>query len=144
MTRVRSLAAGGAALALAFVMAGCGGDDTLTVEEFKTQADAICADFEKKSDALASDIGLSPTEETVKELFKKAADLLDQQSDEIAKLKAPESIADDVDAMLDSVREGAEKVRESGMELIESGENPLEEATKKAKDLGLETCGSDS
>ncbi len=144
MSRVRSLAAGGAALALTFVMAGCGGDSGLTTEEFRTQADKICADFEDKSNDLFAGISATSSEADLVEAFKKVADLLDDQSDQIGALEAPDSITEDVDAMLDSVRAGADKIREDGLELIKSGENPLEDATKKAKDLGLKNCGSDN
>jgi len=142
MSRARSLAAGGAALALAFVMAGCGGDSGLTTEEFRKQADKICADFEDKSNDLFAGISATSSEADLVEAFKKVADLLDEQSDQIGALEAPDSISDDVDAMLDSIRAGADKVREDGLELIKTGENPLEDATKKADDLGLKSCAS--
>lgn len=143
MSRVRSLTAGGAALVLAFALSGCGGDSALSPEEFRTQADKICADFEDKSDEMFSGISASSTEDELVEAFKKVADLLEQQADQIDDLAAPEDFEADVEAMLESLREGADKIRDDGLELIKSGENPLEDATKKAKDLKLEDCGSD-
>ncbi len=53
---MRRLAACGALL----VLAGCGGDDKPTKEEFARSADAICADLDKKSDELGATDADSP------------------------------------------------------------------------------------
>ncbi len=142
MSRVRSLAAGAAALALAATLTGCG-SSALSTEDFRKQADKICADAEKASEELFSGLSATSSEADLEKAFKDAADLLEKQADQIDDLAAPEDFEDDVESMLESLRNGADKIRDNGLELIQSGEDPLEDATKKAKDLGLKDCGSD-
>lgn len=142
MTRSRSFVAGSAALALSFALAGCGGDSGLSAEEFRTQADKICADAEEKSGDLFAGLSASSSEADLVAALKKIADLLDEQSDKIDDLAAPADLEEKVEAMLESLREGADKIRDDGLALIKSGANPLAEATEKATDLGLEDCGS--
>ena len=54
MSLARPLAAGVAALGAVIALAGCGGgSDSLSADEFRSQADAICADANTQTDALA-------------------------------------------------------------------------------------------
>lgn len=141
MFRGRSVVAGTAVLALAFTATGCG-SSALSAEEFRTQANKICTDGEKSADGMFDGINENSTEAELNEVFAKVADLLEEQADQIDDLAAPKDLEDDVESMLESLRDGADKVRDKGVELMQSEEDPLEDATKKADDLGLEACGS--
>lgn len=142
MFRVRTFAAGGAALALAFSLTGCGGDSGLSAEEFRKQADKICAAIQDESSDQFAGLSATSSEADLVEAFKKVADLLEKQADQIDDLAAPQDLEEDVEAMLESMRNGADKIRDNGLDLIKSGENPLEDALAKAKELDLTDCGS--
>jgi len=147
-----ALAVVGAAAAIA----GCGGggdsDGALSAEEFRTQADAICAEANTRLDTLdeptqADQVlgflqsGLTVQKEQLAKLkalqppsdlagtFDEATGLLDQQTaaiqgaaDRIAGGESAEAVIADVDAQIDSLND---------------------QADAKAKELGLEVCGTE-
>jgi len=147
-----ALAVVGAAAAIA----GCGGggdsDGALSADEFRSQADAICADANTRLEALDEPTGndqvlgflqsgLTVQKEQLDKLktldppedlagtFGEAMDLLDQQTNEIQDAadrisggEDPEAVINDVSAELDSISN---------------------QADAKAKELGLEVCGTE-
>ena len=155
LVRSRPLAAL-AVVGAAAAIAGCGGGDdsggALSADEFRTQADAICADANTRLEALdepsGSDqvlgflqSGLTVQKEQLDKLkalqppddlagtFNEAMDLLDQQTteiqgaaDRISDGEDPEAVINDVSAELDSISD---------------------QADAKAKELGLEVCGTE-
>ena len=155
LVRSRPLAAL-AVLGAAAAIAGCGGGDddsgALSAEEFRQQADAICADANTRIDALDEPTGadqvlgflqsgLTVQKEQLEKLkalqppddlagtFTEATDLLDQQTaaiqgatDRIAGGEDPEAVIGEVDSEID---------------------NLSEQADAKAKELGLEVCGTE-
>ena len=155
LVRSRPLAAL-AVLGAAAAIAGCGGGDddsgALSAEEFRSQADAICADANTRLDALDEPTGadqvlgflqsgLTVQKEQLEKLkalqppddlagtFNEATDLLDQQTaeiqgaaDRIAGGEAAETVIGEVDSKIDSINE---------------------QADAKAKELGLEVCGTE-
>jgi hypothetical protein len=155
LVRSRPLAAL-AVLGAAAAIAGCGGGDddsgALSADEFRQQADAICADANTRIDALDEPTGadqvlgflqsgLTVQKEQLEKLkaleppddlagtFTEATDLLDQQTaaiqgatDRIAGGEDPEAVIGEVDSEIDSLSE---------------------QADAKAKELGLEVCGTE-
>jgi hypothetical protein len=155
LVRSRPLAAL-AVLGAAAAIAGCGGGDddsgALSADEFRQQADAICADANTRIDALDEPTGadqvlgflqsgLTVQKEQLEKLkaleppddlagtFSEATDLLDQQTaaiqgatDRIAGGEDPEAVIGEVDSEIDSLSE---------------------QADAKAKELGLEVCGTE-
>jgi hypothetical protein len=155
LVRSRPLAAL-AVLGAAAAIAGCGGGDddsgALSAEEFRSQADAICADANTRLDALDEPTGadqvlgflqsgLTVQKEQLEKLkalqppddlagtFNEATDLLDQQTaaiqgaaDRIAGGEDAETVIGEVDSKIDSINE---------------------QADAKAKELGLEVCGTE-
>ena len=155
LVRSRPLAAL-AVLGAAAAIAGCGGGDddsgALSAEEFRSQADAICADANTRLDALDEPTGadqvlgflqsgLTVQKEQLEKLkalqppddlagtFNEATDLLDQQTaaiegaaDRIAGGEDAETVIGEVDSQIDSLSE---------------------QADAKAKELGLEVCGTE-
>jgi hypothetical protein len=155
LVRSRPLAAL-AVLGAAAAIAGCGGGDddsgALSAEEFRSQADAICADANTRIDALDEPTGadqvlgflqsgLTVQKEQLEKLkaleppddlagtFNEATDLLDQQTaaiqgatDRIAGGEDPEAVIGEVDSEIDSLSD---------------------QADAKAKELGLEVCGTE-
>jgi hypothetical protein len=145
-----------AVLGAAAAIAGCGGGDddsgALSAEEFRSQADAICADANTRIDALdeptsADQVlgflqsGLTVQKEQLEKLkalqppddlagtFNEATDLLDQQqaaiqdaADRIAGGEDAETVIGEADSDIDSISD---------------------QAKAKAKELGLEVCGTE-
>ena len=156
MSLVRSRPfAGLALLGAVALIAGCGGGDDsggLSADEFRQQADAICADANTRIDALTD-----PSADDQVLGFLQSG--LTIQTDQIAKLKALEAPSDlsasfgEATALLDQ-----QLATITGMtERIDAGEDPStvlaevspelgdlnEQADAKAKELGLTVCGSD-
>jgi hypothetical protein len=147
-----ALAVVGAAVAIA----GCGGGDdsggALSADEFRTQADAICADANTRLEALDEPTGndqvlgflqsgLAVQQEQLDKLkaleppndlagtFNEAMDLLDQQTSEIQGAtdrisggEDPQTVVSDVSPKLDSISA---------------------QSDAKAKELGLTVCGTE-
>lgn len=136
-------AAAAAAAVLFLATAGCGSAEDeaepLSSAEFKEQADKICAD--DRDDMAALEPAEDATAEEQDQAYRDLADLLLEQADKLGELAPPEDIADEVEAMLDSLEEGAEVIKEEGANVVTISPNPLEDASKKALALGLDTCG---
>ncbi len=151
LARRRPLA-GIAALGAVAVIAGCGGgSDSLTADEFRTQADAICADYNRQSDALSDPS--SPDE-----ILPSLKEILPLQQDQLTKLKAlepPSELSGTFDEAL-ALLDKQSAILTSAESRITAGEDPLtvigeisdeagpigDEADTKAKDLGLTVCGT--
>jgi hypothetical protein len=144
-----------AVIGAAAAIAGCGGGDDsggLSADEFRTQADAICADADSRIEALdepsANDqilgflqSGLTIQREQIEKLkaleapsdlsgtFGEATGLLDQQLSEIQ--GAADRIA------------GGEDPQAVVTELGPKIDDLSEQADAKAKELGLTVCGDD-
>jgi len=84
------------ALVLLLVLAGCGGDDSLSRGEWAAQANTICLDTLKKVQAL----GLPSTGDEYLRVTPKANQLGRDAIERLRDLKAPGSIDDDVEKMI--------------------------------------------
>jgi predicted transcriptional regulator len=140
---------------LAFVAAGCGGDGGeaggLTREEFVSELDQICADF----DAVQEEIGEPESLEDVAELGPEIESEFDAAIQRVRDLgEPPEEIADDVDRFLDLAEEqqavigdfvaAAEDADlERVQEIAEEAEELDEESDQLATELGAERCATD-
>lgn len=155
LVRSRPLAALAVVGAMAAI-AGCGGGDddsgALSADEFRTQADAICADANTRLEALDEPTGadqvlgflqsgLTVQKEQLEKLkalqppedlagtFTEATELLDQQTaaiqgaaDRIAGGEDAETVIGEVDSQIDGIND---------------------QADAKAKELGLTVCGTE-
>ena len=166
----RALAVLFACLAIAALVAGCGGgDDTTSGGEgtgggsteasgsaptkavFIKEADKICDDAEAELDgeiaayAKENDIplGKEPTKEQQVEIY--AAVVLPnvaKQGEEIAALTPPEGDEETVAEITEALADGVEEGEANPQGLVE-GDNPLADASQKAQAYGLKTCGSE-
>jgi hypothetical protein len=143
-------------VALAAVVAGCGGSDdsdtsgSLTKSEFIKQADAICEEgnesintevdeFAKEKGTTAEKLTKDQQEEFVEQVV--AGDIR-TQGEEIGDLGAPSGDEDTIEAMVEAVEGAADEI-EDEPKLIFGKANPLAEGTKLAKEYGLEVCGEE-
>lgn len=150
----RRSTAGLAVVGAVALIAGCGGgsDDSLSADEFRAQADAICADTTRETDALAS-----PT--SADELLAYLKDGQRVQGAGLEKLKAlepPSDLKDDWDKAL-SLQDDRTETIDAAIARIEGGEDPqevvaeIEETVTKQNDemdalaqgIGLKVCGAD-
>jgi hypothetical protein len=158
--RKRVLTAVLGALAVAFLICGCGGgeDDSsgdgssssaLTKAEFIKRGDEICrksgeaifaeaTEFAKRSGINAEQPSEAQQEEVYSQVVGPA---LKRQSEEIADLGPPEGEEEAVEAIVAALSRGAEEIEEDPKAAL-SGKNPLEEASKLAAAFGFKRCGN--
>jgi hypothetical protein len=146
--------------ALAFAVAGCGGDDdggettgggevTLTKVEFIKQGDQICEKAEARSEEEAeafaeeSDFDLeNPQKEQLEEAVAEVlVPALSEQAEELRELGVPEGDEEQVEEILTSLEDAAAGVEEDPGSVFEG--EPLKEATELAKDYGFKVCGEE-
>ncbi len=155
LARRRSLAAGLVAVAATALIAGCGGggdSDTLSADEFRSQADAICADANRELDAIAE-----PTSaDQFVGYIRSALPIQQGQLDKLKALKPPEDLQAGFDTGVTAIEAQISAIQ-GAADRIEAGEdatavvtevNPQIEALNEQSDaaaqsLGLTVCGSD-
>ena len=138
---------------LALAAAGCGGGggDRLTREEFASQANAICQDFEQR----ISDLDEPENIGDVEDFADDAAEIAADGRDELADLNPPEELEEDYDRLLGSLDEAIEDIGRLGdaaadgdeaevQRIAEEGEAKDEESDELARELGLGDCAEDS
>ena len=151
MRRVRARLAAILAVALVATTAACGGggDDRLSQEDFRSQANAICRKYNDKLQALGSPS--SPAE--VGGFVDQVIPLLRQGISELRALRPPAEAEDDYDRMLDetekaipaaqNLADAAEKNDEVALqEALAAARNADEASDKIATKLGLTGCAS--
>ncbi len=144
---VISLALGG--------VAACGGDDddseALSLDDFVSQADAICAEMETELDAAGEEAFGSATELPSEEELTAFVDdevipRVQSQIDAISALEPPAEIADDVDDLIETAESELEALKDNDdlTTLFSNNEDPFTESNAKSGELGLTDCdGSD-
>jgi hypothetical protein len=141
---------GGATL----LLAACGGGGAGSSEspssptEFRQQADAICAKYESKIEALPAPTSLDDLQGFVDEVIP----LIEQGNAELGDLEPPEELADDWGRALELQEENLQKARELQGAIrdkddarvqqlfTELGETE-DESNRIARSIGLEKCG---
>ncbi len=129
------------------LVAGCGGGDRLSKEEYIAAADAVCAEANASIDALAE-----PTEETLDEYLAKAEEISRAQLDKLRALKPPADDEATLNRAYDLVEQqialavGASEALKSQdqaeIDRISAEIDKLNaEADKIANDYGLKECG---
>ena len=136
---------------LVLLSAGCGGGDgeRLSKEEFQTQANAICAKYQKQIDA----IGAPSSLDEIPDLISQILPILNKEIDEISALDPPEELQSDFDKMLaatdrtkaaaDDLSEAAKAGDQAGVQqALEEGNAASKEADDLAANLGLQDCNT--
>jgi hypothetical protein len=138
---------------LAAALAGCGGGgsgERLSEEEFREQANAICADYNEK----IADLGTPTSPADIPDFVDRGIPLIEDGIAELRELNPPEDLAEDFDRMLDEVEKGipaARRLSEAAadedaaavQEAISEGQAADAESDRIARELGLDTCASE-
>lgn len=129
-------------------MAGCGGDE-LSEEEFRSQANAACENYNER----LGEVDPAESLEEVPQFLESTEPLLDDLISDLRDIDAPESVGDDYDRLVEGyggVRDTIEDVRNAAedqdqAELQRIGEGAQEqsaEVERLAGELGIERCGA--
>lgn len=144
------VAMSGVALAVAGCGGGGGGGERLSLEEYRSQADAICKEYGDRLDA----IGAPNSLDEFGEVMKDGKAIASEQLEKLRELAAPEEIESVVDeayatldeqlALFDELIAAAEAEDEAKItSIIDGGEALDKKANDLAKQAGLTECGSD-
>jgi hypothetical protein len=153
------LAAIAVLVALAALVAGCGGGDdttdetvTLTKTEFIKQGDAICKEGNKEIqegfEEYAEENDLPQNKEPSTEQGIEITETVilpgvQQQAEEIRELGAPEGDEDQVDELLTSLEDAVAEGEEDPELLFKGETDPFGEVNELAVDYGFKVCGEE-
>jgi hypothetical protein len=116
---------------LVLLAAGCGGggsDTRLSREEFESQANAICAKYQKQLHA----IGTPSSVEEIPDLVEQALAILNKEVAEIAALNPPADMQTEFDAMI----EASNNTKAAANDLSQAAKDGDQAAVQKALDEG--------
>jgi hypothetical protein len=146
---------GAAAVAVATLLAaGCGGDGgggQLSAAEFRQQADAICAEFEAKLDAVQQ----PSSPEDLERFVNEAVPIIEEGTRKLNELDPPEEFQNEWTRVVEINEENLETIQdvqtalndgdvEEAQRLIAEAGGNEEEADRLARDIGLTKCGQDT
>jgi hypothetical protein len=139
-------------IAAASALGACGGDDEepLSRADFVRQADAICADAEKRTDALPEPQSAADLKKTIDQ----ARPIVEEEVDKLKDLgdRAPDDVKEDFDralVLLDDQLEVLDEFQAAGTDQAklqaasEKGDKLSKEADGIARRIGLKECGAD-
>ena len=136
---------------LVLLAAGCGGggEESLSKTEFQSQANAICAKYEKQLNAL----GAPSSIDEIPDLVQQALVILNKEIDEIAALNPPDELQSDFDKLIaasnktKAAANDLSAAAKSGdqaavQQALEDGNAASDEADQLATGLGLGECNT--
>ncbi|HEV2999547.1 MAG TPA: hypothetical protein VGW75_02315 [Solirubrobacteraceae bacterium] len=140
-------------LALAAALAGCGGEDKLSVDEYRAQLRTICKDAERRSEGVRQPTRATP--EAIADYLTRLRDVNARTIERVERLEPPDELKGAHDRALEANRDGREKVDQVIDELKAGGEpakvlsdarDELQESSAAAKratrDVGVPECAS--
>lgn len=136
------------AVATVVTVAGCGGDDRLSSEDYQREGNAICSKYDRQIDAIPEP---EESAESVVAYVNKVIPLVEDQIDEMRELKPPEEDQEAHDEMLREAERIVEAARDlraaaedndqtAARQAIEAGDSASDNADSIAEDLGLDAC----
>ena len=126
---------------------GGGGGDTRLREEFESQANAICAKYQKQLEAL----GTPSSIDEIPDLVEQALAILNKEVAEVAALKPPTDMQTEFDAMIEAsnnTKDAANDLSQAAKDgdraavqkALEEGNAASTKADQIATQLGLDSC----
>ena len=142
-------------LAGAFALAGCGGEDRLSKEEFVQKADATCEKYEKRLEPLERQLTQVESIEEAARIIDRAIPVVREGVAELRKLEPPEDLEGKVDRWLDLNEENTEtleQLRDAAKqgdekriaELARQADETEKRGDRIAAEIGLEDCAEES
>ena len=136
--------------AMGLAAAGCGGgDDRLTREELVEEADATCAEFDRRIEDVQEPESLEDIEGYLQEIRP----IVEEGTDELDSLQPPEELEADYDQWIEETRSTVDRFDELEEAAASGDEQRIqdvfqevgqgEEADRLAQELGFQECGSD-
>jgi hypothetical protein len=138
---------------IVLLTAGCGGgaEEPLSKAEFQSQANAICAKYEKQLNAL----GTPSSIDEIPDLVQQALVILNKEIDEIAALNPPDELQSDFDKLIaasnrtKAAANDLSAAAKSGdqaavQKALEDGNAASDEADQLATGLGLGECNTNA
>lgn len=133
------------------LLSACGGDgsgDRLSAEEFREQANAICAEYDGKIDAIET----PDSPEDIPGYVEEVVPVVEDGLAELRALNPPEEFEEDYETMLDETAKAipaAQALSEAAVEedpaavedAIAQGQEADEASDRIATELGLDECG---
>jgi hypothetical protein len=145
-----------AALAAALLLPACGGGNggggqELTAEEFREQADAICAKYDEQ----LNELGEPESLEDLQALVDETVTIIENGVAELRELNPPPELEADWDRAMELNEENVELARDLRdavqegdqsrfTELAAEAQANTEEGNQLAREMGLEECGEES
>jgi hypothetical protein len=142
-------------VAAAVAVVGCGGDDDglptgeVSKSEYILQADRICARGDRQINLAADqyfgeELGLRsnqrPTDQQIARFGEdEVIPGIQDQHDELVELEAPEEDAEELEEIYDTLQAEIDAAEEDPVTVAEDA---FAEASRLARDYGLEACGS--
>lgn len=136
-------------LALAFAVAGCGGDDdqpALTKAEFIKQADKICEEADQaRYKVIASVTKGKVSQENLKfdnekEILVEGLEPTQKQAEELRELGAPEGDEETIEAYLDTLEESVAEAEAGTLSDLDKVKNPFTKPDEMAEAYGFKVC----
>jgi hypothetical protein len=144
-----AIVTGAAALFLAACGGGGGGSgQSLSAEEFRQQADAICKQYEDK----LNELGAPSSLDDLGNFVDKAVPIIEEGNNELSKLEPPEDLSGDWDRAMELqdqnlqvTRDLQQAIHDNDTARIQDLVSQLDatdaESTRLARKVGLENCG---
>ena len=141
-----------ALIAAMLLVAGCGGEDRLSTEDYRAELKKICEESDRQTEQVAEPTRATP--EAIADYLRRLRDVNASTIDKVEGLEPPEDLEDAHNDALDANKAGREKVDAVIKELEEGGDptqvlndarKELEEASSKAREaagkVGVPECG---
>ena len=136
-------------LALALLAAGCGGDDGAAAEDYRGQANAICAEAKRQAAELPPPAG--DTSEAVAEYAGARAPIVRDELEALSELEPPDELADGHEQLLrqteleaqalENLQQAAAAADRGGAEIAaRQGQRAAEQRARTATELELREC----
>ena len=140
-----------ASMAAAAVFAACGGgggDQALSANEFRQQADAICTEYEGKIE----DVGSPSSLDELPDFVDKVIPIIEEGNSKLADLNPPDELADDWDRAMELQDQNLEVAHDLQDAIHDNDTAKVQELLSKlnetdaqsnaiARKIGLEDCG---
>jgi hypothetical protein len=143
-----------ASLAAAGVLAACGGgggEQALSADEFRQQADAICTEYEGRIE----DVGSPSSLDQLPDFVDKVIPIIEEGNSKLADLNPPDELADDWDRAMELQDQNLEVAHDLQDAIHDNNTAEVQELLAKlnetdaqsnaiARKIGLEDCGQQS